>query len=460
MKCDDKITQFFDFSKGVRQGCPLSPLLFNLYVNDVFEVIDNSIDSPMYLNDKKVNALMYADDLVILAQSEKELQSSLDNLSNYCSEWQLDINIKKTKCIVFNRGNRLCKINISVDNKPIDNVKSLKYLGFTISSKNCNFGNTPTDLSIKAKRAIFALNNRIKLSLLPTRLALKIFDTQISPILLYGAEVWAPYCGFNFPNWEKSDTEKTHTQFLKRILGCDIHTPNLMIRGELGRRPLLCDAIRKSVLYIKYIDLHNSCLANQALDIEISQNDDFNIMSLVRKFTHYFTENTNYICPNNKFDVKKDLFENYDEIWKNGINQLSKSDTFMSFKTNIRLEKYIWEVKNPKHRTALARLRLSCHPLMIEKGRHHKPKLDRSERKCPNCKNEVEDECHFITKCTLYKTEREELFAEAQMNSTLFNELPTGQAKFIFLLSNENTAVLNKLAAYVYKSFNIRASIS
>ena len=65
------------------------------------------------------------------------------------------------------------------------------------------------------------------------------------PILLYGVEVWGAYCGFTFENWDKNIIERTHTQFLKRVLGCDIHSPNLMVRAELGKRPILCDLIRK-----------------------------------------------------------------------------------------------------------------------------------------------------------------------------------------------------------------------
>ena len=423
-------------------------------------MIDDSIVSPIYLNDQKINALMYADDLVVLAKNETDLQTSLDNLSKYCNKWKLSINTKKTKCMVFNRGNRLCKTNIYIDKGLIENVKSIKYLGFTINAKNCSLANTPIDLSIKARRAIFALNNKIKLSMLPTRLALKNFDTQITPILLYGAEVWGPYGNYTFSNWDKSETEKMHTQFLKRILGCDIHTPNLMIRGELGRRPLLCDAIRRSVMYIKHVELHNGTLANQVLDFEISYDDEFNILSLVRKFTDYYSEVSNYLTPTNKSELKKHVNDNYDNMWKIGINQLSKSDTFTSFKSEISLEKYTWQVKNVKHRIALSRLRLSCHDLMIEKGRHHRPSLERSERKCPYCKDVVEDECHFITSCPLYSNEREELYAEVHKNSRWFNEIPTNNQKFIFILSNENVEVSNKVAAFVYKSFALRASLT
>ena len=126
---------------------------------------------------------MYADDLVIIGQSQTELQENLNKLTEFCDFWGLRINTMKTKCMVINRGNRLCNLNIHIKDELIENVKSFKYLGFTIGAKNCSFRNTPIDLSIKAKRAIFTLNNKIKLSLIPIRLALKIFMTQISPIL-------------------------------------------------------------------------------------------------------------------------------------------------------------------------------------------------------------------------------------------------------------------------------------
>ena len=133
----------------------------------------------------------------------------------------------------FNRGNKLCKTRIYLKNKLIECVKEFKYLGFYISAKNCTFLKTISDLKTKANRAIFALNNKIKLSKLPTKLAIKIFNAQIKPILLYGSEVWAPYHNYNYDTWDTCETEKCHTQFLKRILGWDVFSPNLMIRSEL-----------------------------------------------------------------------------------------------------------------------------------------------------------------------------------------------------------------------------------
>ena len=55
----------------------------------------------------QVKYLLYADDLIILSESKEGLQKQIDKLENYCSEWKLQINNKKTKIMIFNRGNKL-----------------------------------------------------------------------------------------------------------------------------------------------------------------------------------------------------------------------------------------------------------------------------------------------------------------------------------------------------------------
>ena len=162
VKIDGKITDFFEFTKGVRQGCPLSPLLFNLYINDIFEMIDkNTPVSPELKERNPINVLMYADDLIMIAESQDQLQKNMTLLNDYCVNWNLEINSKKTKSMVFNRGNKLCKTKVVINNTLIECVKEFKYLGFYITAKNCTFLKTITDLKTKANRAIFALNSKI-----------------------------------------------------------------------------------------------------------------------------------------------------------------------------------------------------------------------------------------------------------------------------------------------------------
>ena len=127
----------------------------------------------------------------------------------------------------------------------------------------------------------------------------------------------------------------------------------------------------------------------------------------------------------------------------------------MLYKSDNKIESYLSMIKNNKNRKAISRLRLSCHPLMIEKGRHRKPPLDRAERICPFCKCCTEDEIHFITECPLYEVERTKLYVSC-LNTAKNFQLLTGKERFIFIMSNENPQILGQLGIFIYKGLKLR----
>ena len=342
VKVNGSFTKYFVYSKGVRQGCPLSPILFNIYVNDIFKIMNENNESNIFLRENEpINVLMYADDVILLSETKEGLQRQIDKLCEYCKKWKLNINSKKTKIMIFNRGNRLIKSDFYVDNTIIDNVKTMKYLGFTITAKNCSFSKSLEDLSIKAYRAIYALNTKIKISTLPTKLALKVFNTQIKPILLYGSEVWGPYTDFDFLNWDKSKIEMTHVQYLKRALGCNFHTSNIMTRGEVGTRPLLVDVIKRVISYIQNIKGRQDSIAYSAYESETQSDIEPNFQTYIKKF--------NLISEGDIFDEKKEkvttICQNYyDRLWRLEINESPKAISYKNFKVTVYLEKYLTNI--------------------------------------------------------------------------------------------------------------------
>ena len=95
IKYSNHRTAFFPYKKGVRQGCILSPLLFNFYINELPKIFQNTSSDPFVLPDgTTVSSLIYADDLVILSKSKNSLQNCLNKLHEWSKKWLMEINMK------------------------------------------------------------------------------------------------------------------------------------------------------------------------------------------------------------------------------------------------------------------------------------------------------------------------------------------------------------------------------
>ena len=93
----------------------------------------------------------------------------------------------------------------------------------------------------------FAITSKLPYKSAPVKTLLKLFDSCIAPILTYGSEIWAAYTNHDWKNWDTTEIERVHTQFLKRVLGVNRSTTNFMVRGELGRHSLQERILKRNV---------------------------------------------------------------------------------------------------------------------------------------------------------------------------------------------------------------------
>jgi hypothetical protein len=91
-----KNTHFFPQGRGVRQGCSLSPTLFNIYINELARALEQSAAADLTLLESEVKCL-FADDMVLLSTTKESLQQHLELLHRFCQTWALTVNLSKTK---------------------------------------------------------------------------------------------------------------------------------------------------------------------------------------------------------------------------------------------------------------------------------------------------------------------------------------------------------------------------
>ena len=119
----------------------------------------NNKSTPLKLIDSNIGCLLFADDLLILSEAKAGLQHSLSNLSNYCDNWQLAINVNKTKSMIFKQNYTKTEPSfVYYRNNQIQNVSEYPCLGITLTI-NGNLSHSTTDLVKKANTALFCIQS-------------------------------------------------------------------------------------------------------------------------------------------------------------------------------------------------------------------------------------------------------------------------------------------------------------
>ena len=116
-------------NRGVKQGCPLSPTLFNVFINDLIDFLNQEANG-INFGKCQINALIYADDLVLIADKPDTLDKLLLTLNQWCIDNRMCINPDKTKIFHFRQMKKQkCEFTFTCGKNRIDYIDNYKYLG-------------------------------------------------------------------------------------------------------------------------------------------------------------------------------------------------------------------------------------------------------------------------------------------------------------------------------------------
>ncbi len=403
----------FNIEIGTRQGCNLSPLLFNLFINDLPTILEKGKCNPVSLGTLKLNALMYADDTLILSKSKTGLDKALRIMEVYCRKWQLKINTDKTKIMIFIKR-KIKNCSFVLNGHLLENVNTYNYLGLKISSSG-SFIAGVKELAQKAFRAYIEMKSSFMGMDINPRLYIKLFDSLVKPIALYGCEVWGSF-GHKvlFTNKfyfnDNSPYEKLHLKMCKQILKVSKRTSNFGSRSELGRMPLMFNIIYAMCKYrIRLDTFDNTDLLYYALESQKNKKHNSyktitypNVMGkLFREFNLDFSPSNQHSRNYSNF-LKTKLSGTYSNLFKDSISELhNNQDTKLAIYSDVKTKwGYESYLNSGQYRSYITKFRLSDHFLPIERGRYLKPKIPRHDRICTLCNDGLGNEVHALFECT------------------------------------------------------------
>lgn len=224
-------SKWFEVKVGLRQGCVMSPWLFNVYMDGVVKefkarITEKGISLKVGNDLVKVSCLLFADDTVLTAESEEQLQMFVNEFLSVCERRGLKLNVGKSKVMSTCDANE-GELVIKMKDERMEEVKDFKYLGVEISANGgieCELEHRVTE----ARKSAGMLDRMWKNRGVSMEVKKRMYDSIVIPTVLYGSEAWT---------WSGKVGKKLNVlemSCLRRM--CDVSLRDRIRNEEIRRR--------------------------------------------------------------------------------------------------------------------------------------------------------------------------------------------------------------------------------
>lgn len=194
VEIDGHCSRFLDVFSGVPQGSVLAPVLFNIYINDLAQVVT-----------PPVRLRLFADDCIIFspiasAADQQILNHALRGITEWCNKWDMLVNFDKTVHMCITNKKNKSPFTYSIGGYQIKQVEEHRYLGLTLTSR-LNWTTHINNICSSARKKLGFLKHRLGDA--PSSLRLIAYKSIVRPTLEYGSIVWDPYTITNKDKLEK-----------------------------------------------------------------------------------------------------------------------------------------------------------------------------------------------------------------------------------------------------------------
>ncbi|VDP56732.1 unnamed protein product [Schistosoma margrebowiei] len=182
-----QLTKSFEIKTAVRQGCLLSPFLFLLVIDWIMKTSTSEGKHVIQWTSRmQLDDLNFADDLALLSQMQQQMQEKTTSVASASAAEGLNIHKRKSKIL---RYNTVYTNPITIDGEDLEDVKTSTYLDSIIDEHGGSDADVKAQI-VKARSAYLQLRNIWNSKQLSINTKIRIFNTNVKTVLLYGAETW------------------------------------------------------------------------------------------------------------------------------------------------------------------------------------------------------------------------------------------------------------------------------
>lgn len=256
VRTDNMHSEEFLVSVGVRQGGVLSPVLFNLVMDEVIKETRGRTSKLFvgYRNMEPVwiSECAFADDLVVFAKNETELKKNLNIWNEKLKRKKLKLNEDKTKVMIGGKTNHL--LNVGLNGKRLEQVNSFKYLGVYMESQG--YQNQEINARIQSAANVYhsMKNSFIGKKEVSTKTKMSVYDSVFVPILIFGCESWV------LNKKHKSMLQSMEMKYLRKVLGITRRNRvrNVNIREQLQAQSVISKIENRQLAWFGHLKRMNN----------------------------------------------------------------------------------------------------------------------------------------------------------------------------------------------------------